>query len=344
MNPLDLLRENIKTLSPYSSARDEYEGKTGVFLDANENPFTNGYNRYPDPMQWELKQKLAAIKKINPESILLGNGSDEVIDLLFRAFCKPGVDQVIVLPPTYGMYKVCASINDIHLREVNLTRDFQIDIPAVVQEFDEQVKLLFICSPNNPSGNVIPKSQIEELLNSFKGIVVVDEAYIDFCPEYSTVPLLDKYPNLVVMQTLSKAWGLAGVRVGIMIANPSIIRVMNKIKAPYNLGIPAQEIAMKRLDEVSKFEEEKKVLIAERNKLANELSQLSFVEKVFPSDANFLLVRFSDSKKVFHYLINEKVIVRDRSSVVLCDNCLRISIGLPAENAILLEKLKSLTN
>ncbi|MBX7095862.1 MAG: histidinol-phosphate transaminase [Flavobacteriales bacterium] len=344
MNPLDILRENIKTLSPYSSARDEYEGKTGVFLDANENPFTNGYNRYPDPMQWELKQKLAAIKKINPESILLGNGSDEVIDLLFRAFCKPGVDEVIVLPPTYGMYKVSASINDIHLREVNLTRDFQIDVPAVVQEFDEHVKLLFICSPNNPSGNVIPKSQIEELLNSFKGIVVVDEAYIDFCPEYSTVPLLDKYPNLVVMQTLSKAWGLAGARVGIMIANPSIIRVMNKIKAPYNLGIPAQEIAMKRLDEVSKFEEEKKVVIVERKKLAMELTRLSFVEKVFPSDANFLLVRFSDSKKVFNYLINEKVIVRDRSSVVLCDDCLRISIGLPAENAILLEKLKSLTN
>ncbi|HRE74844.1 MAG TPA: histidinol-phosphate transaminase [Flavobacteriales bacterium] len=340
-DPLKLIRPTIAALSPYSSARDEYKGNEGIFLDANENPFNNGYNRYPDPYQWKVKQRLSEIRRIPVQNFLLGNGSDEVIDLLFRAFCVPAKDNVILLPPTYGMYKVSANINDVEVREVQLDHNFQPDVERILSRCDSFTKLLFVCSPNNPTGNLIRSELIEELLERFPGMVVVDEAYIDFCPEHSMAEMVLRFPNLVVMQTLSKAWGLAGIRLGIMIANADLVKVMNKIKPPYNINSLTQETALKILADIPTMQQNVITLLEDRILLEKELQRLPVVSRVHPSDANFLLVRFVQPQEVFLYLIKKQIIVRDRSNVILCDDCLRITIGTPEENHALLEALKN---
>jgi histidinol-phosphate aminotransferase len=344
IDPLKLIRPNIAALVPYASARDEYKGKEGVFLDANEHPVDSGLNRYPDPYQNEVKELFGALRGIDPAKILFGNGSDEVIDLIFRAFCIPGKDNIIVLPPTYGMYKVSAGINDVEVREVLLNEQFQPEVSEILAKADSNSKVLFICSPNNPSGNVIFGDRILQLIREFPGIVVVDEAYIDFCPDQSMVPALDRFPNLIIMQTLSKAWGLAGIRMGIMMASPQIIAVMNKIKPPYNINIMTQRIALEALKKVEHKNKTIQEVLVQREWLKMELLQLTGVEMVYPSDANFLLVRFTDPKKVFAYLIAHKIIVRDRSTQPRCEGALRITIGTAAENIALIEVLKTIEN
>jgi histidinol-phosphate aminotransferase len=342
----ELLRPHIARLVPYSSARDEYSGSEGVFLDANENPFnlSNNFilNRYPDPYQKELKSVLAQIKGVKPEQIFLGNGSDEGIDLLFRAFCDP-TDNVIILPPTYGMYEVSANIQNVEIQKINLTPDFQIDVAKTLAAINSRTKLLFICSPNNPSGNCIDKESIFKILDNFKGITVLDEAYIDFCPSQTFMGELKKYPRLAILQTLSKAWGLAGIRLGMLFASAEIISVFNKIKLPYNLNIVTQEIVKELL--LAKQQEKNemvKELSENKDFLREQLSKLPFVEKIYPSDANFLLVKMINARKVFDDLISQKIIVRDRSKVVLCDNCLRISVGMKAENEKLIQKMQEI--
>ncbi|MFZ5554976.1 MAG: histidinol-phosphate transaminase [Bacteroidota bacterium] len=337
-----LIRDNVKKLTPYSTARDEYSGDKGIFLDANESPFNNQLNRYPDPHQRKLKSEIAGLKNCQPKNILLGNGSDEVIDLLFRAFCVPGKDNCIILPPTYGMYKVAADINDVEVREVNLQNDFQPDISAIKNAINENTKLIFFCSPNNPSGNSIDKSSITAIAENFHGIVVVDEAYIDFSSQESCLSLLNRYPNMVIMQTFSKAWGLAALRLGMLFAPEEIIAVLSKIKPPYNIGLMPQFIALGALEKKQMKEENVKKILEQRQWLSEELKKLKGVEKVFPSDANFLLVKFSDAKKVFDHLISEQIIVRDRSKVKLCEGCLRITVGTEEENKWLVKVLTAL--
>ncbi|MEQ8302718.1 MAG: histidinol-phosphate transaminase [Cyclobacteriaceae bacterium] len=335
-----LVRKNIKHLSPYSTARDDFKGAAEVFLDANENSNPSAYNRYPDPHQAKLKGTIASLKSILPDQIVLGNGSDEIIDLLIRAFCEPGVDNVIIPQPTYGMYRVWAQVNSVEAREPNLTDEFALDIQKVMLAIDHNSKLLFLCSPNNPSGNLLHKDSIESLLQSFSGIVVVDEAYIDFCPSPSLTELLDQYPNLIILQTLSKAWGLAGIRLGIGIASKQIVAILSKIKAPYNISAATQEIALQYLAQ-NNIRNQVSTITAERRKLEEALSRLSIVQQVFSSQANFLLVRFTDAKKCYSYLLERKIIVRDRSSLVHCNNCLRITIGTVGENQKLLNALKT---
>lgn len=348
MKVLDLLRDNIKQLKPYSSARDEYSGVEGVFLDANENPLGSvtqkkHYNRYPDPFQSEVKEKLAVIKHVSPEQIFLGNGSDEAIDLLVRAFCEAGKDNIIVLPPTYGMYQVCADIQGIETRKVNLTPEsFQIDVEGVLNALDRNTKIIFVCSPNNPTGNVIDRESIVQLLNGFDGVVVVDEAYVDFTKEQSFLRELNQYENLLVLQTFSKAWGLAGLRLGMAFAHPELIKVYNKIKYPYNMNQATQELLLEALDNERIKNENVQELNAERTKLAKGLIDLSYVQKIYPSEANFLLVKMDDARGVYESLIKELVIIRDRSKVVLCEGCVRISIGTKEENATLMEALRKL--
>lgn len=337
-----LIRDNVKKLTPYSTARDEYSGDKGIFLDANESPFNNQLNRYPDPHQRKLKSEIAGLKNCQPKNILLGNGSDEVIDLLFRAFCVPGKDNCIILPPTYGMYKVAADINDVEVREVNLQNDFQPDVSAIKNAISENTKLIFFCSPNNPSGNSIDKSSITAIAENFHGIVVVDEAYIDFSSQESCLSLLNRYPNMVIMQTFSKAWGLAALRLGMLFAPEEIIAVLSKIKPPYNIGLMPQFIALGALEKKQMKEENVKKILEQRQWLSEELKKLKGVEKVFPSDANFLLVKFSDAKKVFDHLINAQIIVRDRSKVKLCEGCLRITVGTEEENKWLVKVLTAL--
>jgi histidinol-phosphate aminotransferase len=340
-----LLRENIKQLVPYASARDEFKGEAKVYLDANENAFGSPVgeklNRYPDPLQVELKEKLSRIKGVPAGNIFLGNGSDEVIDLLYRAFCNPGVDSVILTPPTYGMYEVSANINDVFTKKIPLTRTFQLDIESISEVADERTKLIFICSPNNPTGNSMNRDDVEIILNNFEGIVVIDEAYINYSRHRSFISELTEYPNLVVMQTLSKAWGLAGLRVGMAFASDEIISVLNRIKPPYNIGSSTQELAMKALENVEKVNAWTKQTVAERGKLEAALKQISCVQEVFPSDANFLLVRVSDARGVYEYLVGEGVIVRDRSRVTLCEGCLRITVGTPEENNMLVDRLNN---
>lgn len=341
-----LLRNNIRQLVPYSSARDEFKGSAQIFLDANENsfgsPLPTAYNRYPDPMQWKLKYKLADIKGVPPQHIFLGNGSDEVIDVLYRALCNPGVDNVILCPPTYGMYEVSAHINDVVIRNVSLTEDFQLDMPALQQAIDEHTKLIFVCSPNNPTGNSINREDIEMLLNNFDGILVVDEAYINFARQKTFIQELTEYPNLVVMQTLSKAWGLAALRVGMAFAGEDIINVMNKIKPPYNISQAAQELALQALDNVTQVNEWIRETVIERDKLSSALRQLPLVTKVYPSDANFILARTTDAKGIYQYLVGQGIVVRDRSKVELCAGCLRITVGTPEENETLINALAEL--
>ena len=340
-----LLRENIKRLVPYASARDEFKGEAKVYLDANENafgsPLEEQLNRYPDPMQIELKEKISQIKGVPAGNIFLGNGSDEAIDLLFRAFCNPGVDSVILTPPTYGMYEVSANINDVFTKKIPLTRTFQLDIESISEVADERTKMIFICSPNNPTGNSMNRDDIEIILNNFEGIVVIDEAYINYSRHRSFISELTEYPNLVVLQTLSKAWGLAGLRVGMAFASDEIISVLNRIKPPYNIGSSTQQLALKALDNVEQVNAWTKQTVAERGKLEAALKQVACVQQVFPSDANFLLVRVTDARAVYDHLVAEGIIVRDRSRVVLCEGCLRITVGTPEENELLLDRLNT---
>jgi histidinol-phosphate aminotransferase len=336
-----LLRNNIRQLKPYSSARDEYSGEAAVFLDANENPFNAPYNRYPDPYQRVLKQKIAKIKGIEADCIFLGNGSDEPIDVLYRAFCEPGIDNVVSINPTYGMYQVAADINNIEVRRVLLTPDYQIDVPALLAAADDRSKLLFLCSPNNPTGNCLRTEDIEAVLKGFKGMVVVDEAYIDFAPEKSFLPRLAEFPNLIILQTFSKAWGMAGLRLGMAFMTPALVKVFNKIKYPYNINILTQQTALELLDNTAQMEAWVAELLHGRELLAEELAQLSFVTHIYPSDSNFLLIKADGPREIYQYLVDNKIIVRDRSSVALCDGCLRITVGSPDENKELLTALKS---
>jgi histidinol-phosphate aminotransferase len=339
-----ILRPHILNLAAYSSARDEYTGHVGIFLDANENPYGSvtdqDFNRYPDPYQSEIKEKLAPIKSIGVHQIFLGNGSDEPIDLLIRATCTPGKDRVIILPPTYGMYEVSASIHDVHIDKISLTTDYQIDVKAVLEAITADTKIIWICSPNNPTGNVVKDEAIEAILENFAGLVVVDEAYIDFTEKPSWIGRLQHYPNLVVLQTFSKSWGLAGLRAGMCFASPEIIRILNKIKSPYNISQPAQAALLAGLDSADKMREMVKEILEERASLCTMLEELTLVTKVFPSDANFLLVQFEDAPSVMAYLLRETIIVRDRSRVHLCDGCLRITVGTRQENEVLINALR----
>lgn len=342
MNLDRLLRNNIKALKPYSSARDEFSGEAEVFLDANENPFNNPYNRYPDPLQWALKEKIAAIKNVAPEWIFLGNGSDEPIDIVFRAFCEPGLDNVVSIDPTYGMYQVAADINNVEVHRVKLNEDFGFNAQKLLDAANLYTKAIFICSPNNPTANLLDQKEIIKLITSFDGLVVVDEAYIDFSPESSLLPELNKYENLIILQTFSKAWGMAGIRLGMAFAHPEIIKIFNKIKYPYNINILTQEKAIELLDHLQEKEDWVSTIVEERGKMVRELFKLPFVQVVYPSDANFILVKMHDARGIYQYLTEQKIIVRDRSRITLCEDCLRITIGSPEENKKLRKALKEL--
>lgn len=342
----NLLRPHILSLSSYSSARDEYSESEGIFLDANENPLgsvaSKPCNRYPDPQQHKVKNLLALVKGVSTDNIFLGNGSDEAIDLLIRAFCEPHQDNIVILPPTYGMYEVNACISAVEVIKVPLNEHFDINLPQFWASITPKSKIVFLCSPNNPSGNILSPDSIKEILEKFKGMVVIDEAYIDFCPKNTFLPLLKKYPRLVIIQTFSKAWGLAGLRLGMAFGSQELIGILNKIKPPYNINQYTQEIVEKSLQNEPLKNEWVEEILKNKNILAGKLSKLRFVEKVFASEANFLLIKMQDSQRVFDYLLYEKVIVRNRNSVVA--GCLRISVGTAAENKILLEKLSDYQN
>lgn len=337
-----LVRRNILGMKPYSSARDEFHGEAEVFLDANENPYPSPYNRYPDPLQWRVKEKLAEIKGVAPDQIFLGNGSDEPIDLIIRAFCEPNQDSILITEPTYGMYKVCADVNAVNVQQVLLTPDFDLELDAFPKTFDATTKVVFLCSPNNPTGNVLGRDKILQVLKRFYGLVVIDEAYIDFTKSKSFIHELKKYPNLVVLQTFSKAWGLAGLRLGMCYASKEIISILNKIKYPYNVNIETQRLALEALENAYRKDVWVDEILKEREQLKRELQKLEIVEKIFPSDANFLLVRVKDAPATYQYLIDKRIIVRDRSRVNLCYNCIRITVGTPEENKRLIEALKQL--
>jgi histidinol-phosphate aminotransferase len=337
-----LVRRNVLTLKPYSSARDEFHGEAEIFLDANENPYPSPYNRYPDPLQRKVKEKLAAIKGVKPAQVFLGNGSDEPIDLIVRAFCEPNQDSILITEPTYGMYKVCADVNAVNVQQVLLTPDFDLDLDAIPNTFDSTTKVIFLCSPNNPTGNLLSREKIVEVLKRFYGLVVIDEAYIDFARSKSFIQELKKYPNLVVLQTFSKAWGLAGLRLGMCFASEEIIHILNKIKYPYNVNIRTQELALDALENVYRKDIWVDEILKEREILHRELRDLKIVDRIFHSDANFLLVRVRDAPSIYHYLMDNRIIVRDRSKVNLCYNCLRITVGTPEENKRLIEALKHL--
>lgn len=343
----DLVRENVKKLVPYSSARDEFSGEANVFLDANENslgsPLTKWYNRYPDPHQQKIKEKLSKIKGIATKNIFIGNGSDECIDLLYRAFCNPGKDNVIICPPTYGMYQVSAEINDIEIRKAPLLENYQLDLVHMETLVDDFTKIIWLCSPNNPTANSLNREDIEMVLNNFPGIVVIDEAYINFSRHRSFIQELAEYPNLVVLQTLSKAWGLAGLRLGMAFAGEAIIDVYNKIKPPYNIAQSTQDIVLQALDNVDEVNEMIRIIVAERKLLEEKLSALPQVQHIYPSDANFLLVKVVKAKEAYHYLLSKGIVVRDRSNVQLCEDCLRITVGTPDENRILADALRDFT-
>lgn len=341
----NLQRENIKNLRPYSTARDEYKGQASVFLDANENsfgsPLPENFNRYPDPLQLDLKDAISRIKGVPIENTFLGNGSDEAIDLLYRAFCNPGKDNVIILPPTYGMYEVSANINDVEIRKVNLLPNFQLDLDGIAEAIDANTKLIFICSPNNPTGNSIVRTDIETVLTNFKGLVVIDEAYINYSRQHTFIKELTEYPNLVILQTFSKAWGLAAIRLGMAFAARPVIDILNKVKPPYNINQATQDLALEALKNVEQVNEWIKTTVAEREALSKSMLELPVVRQVYPSDANFILAEVSDATGIYNALVDQGIIVRDRSKVTLCEGCLRITIGTPQENKIVLEALKS---
>lgn len=340
----DLIRPNIAQLTPYSSARDEFSGEAKVFLDANENslgsPLSKWYNRYPDPHQVAIKNKLAVIKGIAAEHIFLGNGSDECIDLLYRSFCIPSKDNVIICPPTYGMYEVSAHINDVELKKIPLLPNYQLNLMDIEQAIDQHTKLIWICSPNNPTGNSINRLDIETILNNFKGLVVIDEAYINFSKQKSFVQELTEYPNLVVLQTFSKAWGLAGLRLGMAFASTSIIEVLNKVKPPYNINQSTQELVLKALDEVGQVNDMIRLLVDMREALAEVFISMPTVEQVYPSDANFLLVKIKEARKVYEFLLTKGIVLRDRSNVQLCNDCLRITVGSEQDNTSLIDAMQ----
>ncbi|WP_113662182.1 histidinol-phosphate transaminase [Pedobacter nanyangensis] len=346
MDIRDLQRENIKNLSPYSTARDEFKGQASVYLDANENSFGSplpaDYNRYPDPLQLDLKDAISKIKGVPIENTFLGNGSDEAIDLLFRAFCNPGKDNVIILPPTYGMYEVSANINDVEVRKVNLTPDFQLDLEKIAETIDANTKIIFICSPNNPTGNSINRSDIETILANFKGLVVIDEAYINFAKQKTFIQELTEYANLVVLQTFSKAWGLAALRLGMAFSSTHVIDILNKVKPPYNINQATQDLALAALENIQQVNDWIRLTVNERERLSNALGRLPNVKKVYPSDANFILAQIDHAHWTYHQLVDRGIIVRDRSKVVLCDDCLRITIGTIEENNQLLTALEKL--
>lgn len=338
-----IIRPNIQKLTPYSSARDEFSGEAKVFLDANENslgsPLPKWYNRYPDPHQQQVKTALSQIKGIDAKHIFLGNGSDECIDILFRCFCEPGKDNVVICPPTYGMYEVSANINDVEVRKAPLLPDFQLNLAHLEQLTDANTKIIWLCSPNNPTGNALNRTDIETVLNNFSGIVVIDEAYINFSRQKSFVQELTEYPNLVVLQTLSKAWGLAALRLGMAFASEEIIEVMNKVKPPYNINQATQDLVLKALEEVGQVNDMIKELVAMREALREVFERMPTVETVFPSDANFLLVKIEQARKVYEFLLTKGIVLRDRSNVQLCEDCLRITIGTERENTILIDAL-----
>lgn len=339
-----LLRTNILNLQPYSSARDEFQGEASVFLDANENsfgsPLSSPYNRYPDPVQLVVKKRLSEIKGVPPQNIFLGNGSDEAIDILIRAFCRPGIDNILLLPPTYGMYEVSANINDVAIKTVPLTADFQLNLEGIAEAIDENTKLIFICSPNNPTGNSIFREDIETVLANFGGLVVIDEAYINYSRQKTFIQELTEYSNLVILQTLSKAWGLAGLRVGMAFASEEIIEVFNKVKPPYNINQASQELVLEALQNIEQVNSWIKDTVQQREELIKILGTLPYVLKIYPSDANFILVKTTDAKAIYSFLVERGIIVRDRSRVILCEGCLRITIGTPQENKLLIETLK----
>lgn len=341
-----LIRNNIKGLSPYSSARDEFSGEAKVFLDANENslgsPLNKWYNRYPDPHQVKLKAAISQVKAVNTDRIFLGNGSDECIDLLYRCFCQPGKDNVIICPPTYGMYQVSAEINDVAIKKATLLDSYQLDLVHLENLVDENTKIIWLCSPNNPTGNCLNREDIEMVLNNFNGLVVVDEAYINFARQRSWVQELQEYPNLVVLQTFSKAWGLAGLRLGMAFASPEIVEVLDRVKPPYNINQVTQELALQALEEVGQVNDMIRLLVDMRDALAEVLVQLPNVEKVYPSDANFLLVKMKDARGIYNKLLEQGIVVRDRSNVKLCEDCLRITIGTEQENTMLVDALNNL--
>jgi histidinol-phosphate aminotransferase len=339
-----LVRDNIKELVPYSSARDEFKGEAKIFLDANENslgsPSIKWYNRYPDPLQMPLKKAVSKIKGIPQENIFFGNGSDECIDLIFRCFCDPGKDNVIICPPTYGMYEVSGHINNIEVRRAPLLENYQLHIGQVEQLIDEHSKIIWICSPNNPTGNSMNREDIETILNNFEGLVVIDEAYINFSRHKSFIQELGEYPNLVVLQTFSKAWGLAALRLGMAFASAPIIQILNKVKPPYNINQSTQDLALAALDEVEQVNSMITELVNMRNALVPVLERFPFIEKVYPSDANFLLVKMKNAKKIYEYLLTRGIVVRDRSNVQLCEDCLRVTIGTEDEITLLVRALK----
>ncbi len=335
MDIKELVRKNIRSLKPYSSARDEFSGEAGIFLDANENPYGE-INRYPDPHQRRLKKAVSEIKRVKEDRIFIGNGSDEAIDLLFRVFAEPGADKVIVCPPAYGMYEVAADINNVEVVKVPLTDDFQLDIDTISVI---GAKMIFLCSPNNPTGNIL--DNINTVLNRFDGIVVIDEAYIDFCPDKSSLSLIDKHPNLVVLQTFSKAWALAGARVGMAFAREEIIGFMDKSKPPYNVSAPNQQAVLRAVTQKEEFENRRKTILRQRNYLSEELKKIDFVKKVYPSDANFLLVELADADTIYRHLVSQRIIIRNRNSQIR--NCVRITVGTPEENQTLLNKLKNVS-
>jgi len=338
-----LVRPNIKTLKPYSSAKDEYTGDAKILLDANENslgsPLTKWYNRYPDPYQQKLKEKLAFVKQIAANQIFIGNGSDECIDILFRTFCEPGKDNIIICPPTYPMYEVSANINDIAIQKAPLLSDYQLNVAHIEQLVNPHTKIIWICSPNNPTGNSLDRIDIETILNHFEGIVVVDEAYINFSKQKSFVQSLIDYPNLVVLQTLSKAWGLAGLRLGMCFASPQVIGYMNKVKAPYNINIVTQELALQALEEVGQVNDMIKLLVDMRIALAQVIASMPHVIQVFPSDTNFILVKIPKARQLYEYLLSQGIIVRDRSALELCEDSLRITVGTEQENTLLVDAM-----
>ncbi len=355
----NLIRDNIKNLQPYSSARTEYSGEGSIFLDANENsygsPLDNSsssieegqkgrFNRYPDPLQWELKKALSKIKGVPAQNIFIGNGSDEVIDLAIRIFCEPAKSNVITCPPTYGMYKVCANINDVAVKEINLTTDFQLDVERILESIDSNTRLLFLCSPNNPTGNNMNRMDIELLINNFPGIVIIDEAYINYSKQKTLLQELTEYENLIVMQTLSKAWGLAALRLGLAFASEKIIELFNKVKPPYNINISSQQIGLKALSGIEQVNSNIKNTVEQRSFLQQELKQFNFIKEIYPSDANFILVKTDNAEMLYQYLSAKKIIVRNRSKEPLCENCIRITIGTPKENEILIDALKKYTN
>jgi len=340
-----LIRENIKSLKPYSSARDEYKDATTteiIFLDANENPFNNGVNRYPDPQQYKVKEMLSEMKGVNKKNILLGNGSDEVLDLIFRVFCEPNVDNVITLPPTYGMYSVLANINAIENRTVLLTEYFQPKVDQILKKVDVYSKILFLCSPNNPSGNSFTEDTVEELLINFNGLVVIDEAYIDFSEQKSWLEKLAVYPNLIITQTLSKAYGLAGIRLGVCYASEEIIHFLNSIKPPYNVNELTQQKAVERLSKIEEVKNEVIEIIQQRNFVVKELKDVSFIKIIYPTDCNFVMVKVDNANKRYNQLIEKGIVVRNRTTQPLCDNCLRFTIGTSIENTKLIKVLKEI--